>query len=87
MKENALKLSSSGMANITKSRTENDFTFIVGGRRHSCPWVIADFVSPKIGRLHSVYVPVNPMNVDAEDINNEFQSILSLGFASNIFFP
>jgi hypothetical protein len=27
------------------------------------------------------------MNVDAEDINNEFQSILSLGFASNIFFP
>jgi hypothetical protein len=84
MKESAVKLSSSGMANITKSRMENDFTFIVGGRRHSCPWFVAEFLSPKVSRVHSVDITVSEIDIEVQDVNNEFESILSLGFGSSL---
>jgi hypothetical protein len=54
MTESRLRLSSGGMRNIVKARIENDFTFIVDEHRYSCPWFIAEFLSPKVGRLHSI---------------------------------
>jgi hypothetical protein len=84
VKESAVKLNSSEMENITKTRMENDFTFVVDGRRHSCPWFVAEFLSPKIGRLHSVDVTVNEINIEVEDVNTEFCSLLSLRFGSSL---
>jgi hypothetical protein len=85
MKQRAVKLSSSGMANITKSRIGNDFTFIIGGRRHNCPWFVAEFLSPKVGCLHSVNATVGEIHIEVYDVRNDFESIISVVFGSNLF--
>jgi hypothetical protein len=33
----------------------------------------------RVGRLRSVDVTVSEINIEIEDVNNEFQSLLSLG--------
>jgi hypothetical protein len=48
------KLSANGMRNITISKVENDFDFVVGDHRYSCPWFVAAFLSPKIAQLHAL---------------------------------
>jgi hypothetical protein len=44
------KLSADAIGNIAISRVENDFNFIAGDNRYSCPWFVAAFLHPK---LHS----------------------------------
>jgi hypothetical protein len=66
---------------------DNDFTFIVGEHRYRCPWFIADFVSPKVGRLHTADVTVNELGTESEDLKNEFKMIVSLGFGCTVSVP
>jgi hypothetical protein len=84
MTTQSLTLSMKGMMNITSSRAENDFTFIVGEHRHRCPWFIADFLSPKIGRLHSIDPCMNEMIIETADRSNAFSAFLALGRGSRI---
>jgi hypothetical protein len=78
-----VRLTGNGMANIASSKAENDFEFIVGDRRYSCPWFVADFVSPVVGRLHSLDPSVNEFHVDIGDSEDHFRKFLSLGSGSN----
>jgi hypothetical protein len=82
-----VKLSGSGMTNITRSRMEKDFTFIVGEHRHSCPWFIAGFISPKVGRLHTANVTVNELEIETKDLWNESEKIISLGLGLTVSVP
>jgi hypothetical protein len=84
MSSKQLTLSTKGMMNIAISRAENDFTFIVGEHRHSCPWFVADFLSPKVGRLHSIDPCLNEIIIDTIDYNDEFGALLTLGRGSKI---
>jgi hypothetical protein len=45
---------------------------------------LAEFLSPKVGRLHSVDATVSEIHFEVEDVNNDFQTILSLGFGSSL---
>jgi hypothetical protein len=79
-----LKLSASGMANIAPSKTENDFTFIVGNDSYPCPWFVAAFLSPRIGHLHSIDPTFNELEIETEDPDHQFESIVSIGRGGSI---
>jgi hypothetical protein len=74
-----LKLSASGLGHIAASKSENDFSFVVGDERYDCPWFIANFVSRKVARLHEVDPSVRELSVETEDREHEFGTFLSLG--------
>jgi hypothetical protein len=72
------------MANITSSKIENDFTFIVGNDSYACPWLVAAFLSPRIGRLHSTDPTLNEITIETKDPEHQFESILSIGRGESI---
>jgi hypothetical protein len=82
MKPLELRLTGNGMGNIPKSKIENDFEFIVGDRHYSCPWFVADFVSPVVGQLHSFDLSVREFYLDIGDAEDYFVKLISLGYAS-----
>jgi hypothetical protein len=67
------------MANIAASKAENDFTFSVGGESYNCPWFVADFLSPRIGKLHSLDPTMNEFVIETEDPGHDFETFLRLG--------
>jgi hypothetical protein len=72
------------MGNISGPKIENDFTYIVNGHRHGCPWFVADFLSPKVARLHSVDPTIGEMIVEIEDLSDQFEQFLGLGRGSGL---
>jgi hypothetical protein len=84
MKPLELKLTGNGMANIPKSKIENDFEFIIRDHRYGCPWFVADFVSPFVGHLHSFDPSVHEFHIDIKDDEEHFVKFLSLGFGSSL---
>jgi hypothetical protein len=77
--ERKLKLTGYGMGNIAKSKKENDFVFIVGDTRYECPWFVADFLSPRIGRLHSIDPTLCEFVICTKDLHDQFNDFISLG--------
>jgi hypothetical protein len=75
------------MANIAPSKTENDFTFVVGDDSYQCPWFVADFLSPRIGHLHSLDPTINEFVIETEDPEHQFASLLSLGRGESLAVP
>jgi hypothetical protein len=73
------KLSANGMRNIAISRVENDFNFVVGDNRYSCPWFVAAFLSPKIAQLHALDPSICEFYLETKDHKHEFEKFLSLG--------
>jgi hypothetical protein len=76
-----LRLSTSGLSNI---RMQNDFDFIVGGSHHRCPSFVADFLSPKIARLHNADPTIDNFVISASDRHGDFDSFVSLGRGDGI---
>jgi hypothetical protein len=74
-----LRLSGRGLANIAESKKQNDFTFIVSGHRYDCPWFVADFLSPRVGRLHENDPSASELVIDTSDRQGQFPDFLSLG--------
>jgi hypothetical protein len=48
-----LRLSAKGLLNVAANKTTKDSTFIIGDDRYECAWFVADFLSPKVSRLHA----------------------------------
>jgi hypothetical protein len=67
------------MRNIATSKTKNDFTFIVGDRRYDCPWFVADFLSPRIGRLHGSDPAFRELAIGTANPGGDFGDFVSLG--------
>jgi hypothetical protein len=82
--ERKLRLTGDGMANISASKSENDFTFIVGDNRYHCPWFVAAFLSPRIGRIQSIDPTFCEFVVGTSDSRCEFSDFLSLGRGRSI---
>jgi hypothetical protein len=72
-------LTASGMANIAATKFENDFAFVVGDRRYDCPSLMAEFLSPRIGRLHAADPTISEIAIDTADPRCEFETFLLLG--------
>jgi hypothetical protein len=77
-------LSASGMSNIRKNDTAHNFSFIVGRRHYVCPCVIADFLSPKIARLHFANPTIPEYVVETDDPNHDFHVFMALGKGENV---
>jgi hypothetical protein len=86
MTEMKMKLSSGGLANIakSKSKSEPEFTFIVGEDRYNCPWFVAAFLSPRVGSFQSTDVTQNELEIETTDLRKEFSAVLSLGYGSSL---
>lgn len=73
--------------NIPFQKYENNFTFIVDGKRYRTPRIVADLLSPKIRRLHFVDETINEfcietnnnttINQESEDYFEEFLQIFT----------
>jgi hypothetical protein len=79
-----VKLSADGMASIASSKMENDFRFVVGERDYPCPWFLADFISPKIGRLHASEPSLSEFVIATPDSGQHFGEILSAGRGASL---
>jgi hypothetical protein len=69
-------LSAKGLKNIRIEEYEKDFTFVVGGFRHSCPRFVAEFISPRVSRLHSIDETISTLEITVEDSGGEFCQLL-----------
>jgi hypothetical protein len=78
----AVQLTTKGFAHLPLNCYENDFTFIVGEHEYRCSSVLADFLSPRVARLHSNDPTIREFIVDVSDTTGDFNSILSLGSGS-----
>ena len=76
MNENSIFLTSSGLKNIY---SENDFNFFVNDKLYKCSRIFADFISPKISKIHAIdsvnneYVINCPFDGDFSEILNIFE--------------
>jgi hypothetical protein len=61
-----------------------DFRFLVGEQRCSCPRVIARLLSRKLSVHYSIDASINDYIIEMDDLQNEFPLILSLGRGSMI---
>jgi hypothetical protein len=79
-----LALTSRGLANIPQSKERNDFTFLVGDTAYPCPPFVADFLSPKLCRLHTTDPTINKFRINTPDPDHHFEDLLVLGSGHSI---
>jgi hypothetical protein len=79
-----VSLTSGGLAFLPPNIYKTDFTFIVGERRHMCPAIVADFLSPLLCRIRQTDSSFDEYKLDIEDDADEFLTFLSLGRGSKI---
>jgi hypothetical protein len=77
-------LSSPAIKDIVVDKIQEDFEFVVGGERYKCAPIIAEFLSPRVGRSHSVDPSIAEFIVQKPDSNDEFRLFISLGSGSTI---
>jgi len=71
-------LSSKGLSNLVLSHYENDFCFKVGEEKYFCSNFLAEFLSPKVSRIHRSDPTYNEMVLNVEDPNKRFRLILDI---------
>lgn len=72
-----IKLSSQGLGNINQEFLPDDFTFVIDGCSYSCNKIQADFISPKISKIHKVDPLIDTFKItNIEDPDGEFQAII-----------
>lgn len=64
MKKKTLVLSSSGLKNIVLTNGEDDFKFIIGDSECKISRIFADFISPRISRMHISDPTIDKFNVN-----------------------
>jgi hypothetical protein len=67
MTELFISLSTNGLRNIQRMLYPNDFVFIIGDQKVSCPSFIAEFLSPRISLFRSADPTVQEFVVDVSD--------------------
>jgi hypothetical protein len=78
-KENKMMvwLSAKELKNIRMKEYEKDFTFVVGGFRHSSPRFVDQFVSPRVSHLHSIDDTISTLEIAIDDSGCNFSQLLS----------
>jgi hypothetical protein len=72
------------MANIARSKRENDFALVVGNTRCDCRWFVADFLSPRVAHLHANDPSVFEIVISISDPQGQFGNFVSLGLGNEI---
>jgi hypothetical protein len=84
MKQSRISLSAGGLGNIPQRPNRNDFAFLVGNLRYSCPSYVADFLSPRIARFHGLDLTIAEYSIETPDSDHLFPLFLSLGHGETI---
>jgi hypothetical protein len=71
-------LSARGLANVQIGDWSDDFTFIVGDHRYRCPSSVAQFLSPRVSKLHLIDATILELRLEAEGS----RQIVRFGFGS-----
>jgi hypothetical protein len=74
-----VSLSAKGLQNLPINQYDNNFTFVVGDNRYSCPLVLAQFLSPRLCHLHTSDITIRELEIATEDPHGYFSKVLSLG--------
>jgi hypothetical protein len=74
----SIQLSLQGLSHIPDSQFRDTFEFVVGKRRFRCDPLMADFLSPKLSRLHEVDSALNEYVVQTADHRHHFSKFLSV---------
>jgi hypothetical protein len=69
-------LSARGLANAAVGDSPDDFTFIIGDHRYRCPSSVAQFLSPRVSKLHWIDATVSELTLDVDDAHGLFGSVL-----------
>jgi hypothetical protein len=72
-------LSSPGLANVQESQAAKSFEFRVNGFSYYCSPFVADFLSPRISRLHETDSTISLYEVQTADPEQKFADFLSFG--------
>jgi hypothetical protein len=84
-----IAISSRGLRNLPTAPgydNRNDFDFIVNGRHFLCPSLVADFLSPRVARLHTIDSTHDTLTISTNDPDNNFPSFLALGQGGDLRF-
>jgi hypothetical protein len=73
-----IQLSSQGLANI-QMPDDDPFVFLVEGISHPCPRFVAQFLSPRISRLHCTDFTLSELEISIPNGGVVFEKLLSLG--------
>jgi hypothetical protein len=86
MSDSAIRLSLSvqGLQRLEGANHESDFAFIVGDERYSCPFFVAEFLSPRVTSLRSQDITIDEFSIETDDPDHFFQSLLSIGFGREV---
>jgi hypothetical protein len=79
-----LSLSARGLQRLERGNHENDFSFIVGDERYSCPSFVAEFLSPRVSSLRSQDVTMAELSIETADPKRQFGTLLSIGFGREV---
>jgi hypothetical protein len=74
-----IQVSAAGLKNIPIHENLNDFEFMVGSRAYKCHRFVADFLSPKIGDMHTLDPTMDHYLIETPDTNEQFGLFLLLG--------
>ena len=79
-----LKLSSNGLFDAVIACHNNDFDFIVNSQTFSCPKFLADFISPRISRIHMNDSSCSQFSINIPEAEIVFPKIIKLMEGSSI---
>jgi hypothetical protein len=77
-------LSARGLANAPVGDWSDHFTFIVGAHRSRCPSSVAQFLSPRVSKLHSIDPTISELRLEVEDRDELFGSVLEAAEGNSI---
>jgi hypothetical protein len=78
-----ISLSAKGFGNLPRNVYDNDFIFIVGDNRYSCPSCVASFLSPRICHLQMTDPTLREFYIETNDPTNLFPKLLRLCYGSS----
>jgi hypothetical protein len=83
--ESFVNAGAKGLRNIQLSPATSEFCFSVGNSLYPCPSYVADFVSPRIARFHSIDPTINEFEISTPDPDIQFGQVLSLGHGEDLY--
>jgi hypothetical protein len=84
MSRSSVSLTSHGLGALPSNLYTNDFTFIVGPHHYPCPLVVADFLSPRLCRLHQTDCSIREYELNLDDSAGYFAGFLSLARGATV---
>jgi hypothetical protein len=77
-------LSSRGLANVVVRDWSDDFAFVIGDHRYRCRSSVAQFLYPRVSKLHSADAMISELRLEVEDQDKLFTSMLEPAKGSSI---